>query len=205
MDVDTDVSAPEVSLVCAPELLRLGLERLLAPSAGIAVTAHRELPSLPQPADVAVLCERGLGDLAASCATALDLAGREIVVVLAEADVHVLLDCVAAGALGVVLESDAAEDLVAAVHAAAAGRCFVAQPLLGVLFAHHRAHRPTRSESDRMLLHLLAGGRSTEEIASLLGIAPKTLRNRSSQLYRDLGVHSRRGAIAAAERRGLLD
>jgi transposase len=43
------------------------------------------------------------------------------------------------------------------------------------------------------------------EIAELLGIAPKTVRNRSSQLYRALGVRSRRDAIEAAERRGLLD
>jgi DNA-binding NarL/FixJ family response regulator len=195
----------DVALVCAPELLRLGLRQVVAPMPAT-VQAYGDMP-LPseQPADVAVLCERGLGDLASACADALDRVGREIVVVLAEADVHLMLDCVAAGALGFVLESDAAADLEAAVREAARGECFIARPLLGALLAFHRAQRPARRDTDRQLLRLLAGGRATDEIADLLGVAPKTVRNRASLLYRELGVRSRRGAIEAAERRGLLD
>jgi len=205
MRVDRDVRAVQIALVCVPELLRLGLARLLAASSGVAVTAHARLPDAPEPADVAVLCERGLGDLAAACAGALDRIGRETVVVLSEGDVHLMLDCVAAGALGFVLESDAAADLEAAVRAAACGECFVGQPLLGALLAFHHAQRPRRRDGDRKLLRLLAGGRATDDIADLLGVAPKTVRNRASLLYRELGVRSRRGAIEAAERRGLLD
>jgi DNA-binding NarL/FixJ family response regulator len=205
MRVDREVRDVQIALVCVPELLRLGLARLLAESSGVAVAAHPRLPDVPQPADVAVLCERGLGDLASACADALDRVGREIVVVLAEADVHLMLDCVAAGALGFVLESDAAADLEAAVREAARGECFIARPLLGALLAFHRAQRPARRDTDRQLLRLLAGGRATDEIADLLGVAPKTVRNRASLLYRELGVRSRRGAIEAAERRGLLD
>jgi DNA-binding NarL/FixJ family response regulator len=126
-------------------------------------------------------------------------------VVLTESDVHLMLDCVAAGALGFVLESDAAADLEAAVRAAARGECFIGRPLLGALLAFHRAQRPRPRDGDRELLQLLAGGRATADIAEVLGLAPKTVRNRASILYRELGVRSRRGAIEAAERRGLLD
>jgi len=38
-----------------------------------------------------------------------------------------------------------------------------------------------------------------------MGIAPKTVRNRSSLLYRRLGVRSRAQAVRIAEERGLLD
>src|SRR5688572_2585236 len=130
MRVDRDVREARVELVCAPELLRLGLASLLGTSAGLSVAAHARLPDPAAPADVAVLCERGLGDLAGACTRALDRVGAEIVVVLAEADVHLMLDCVAGGASGFVLEGDAAAELEAAVRAGARGECFVAQPLL---------------------------------------------------------------------------
>ena len=81
---------------------------------------------------------------------------------------------------------------------------YLTPALLGLLLALHRAQR-TAPNADRALLRLLAGGRPTAEIAGVLGIAPKTVRNRASRLYRRLGVRSRAQAVEAAERRGLLD
>jgi DNA-binding NarL/FixJ family response regulator len=205
MPVDTDVVEGRVRLVCRPELLRLGIERLLAQDTGLTVDSHAALPSGAQAAAVVVLCERGGGDLAAAVTNALDRVGREVVVVLSVPDVHNLLDCVAAGASGLVLEGDARADLLAAVRAAAARESFVAPSLLGLLLAFLRAERSRAGGADRTLLRLLAGGRPTAEIAAALGVAPKTVRNRSSRLYRRLGVRSRAQAVEAAERRGLLD
>ena len=93
---------------------------------GLTVDSHAVLPADAQAAAVAVLCERGAGDLAAGVTSALDRVGREVVVVLSVPDVHNLLDCVAAGASGFVLEGDARADLLAAVRAAAARECFIA-------------------------------------------------------------------------------
>ncbi len=194
-----------MQLVCRPELLRLGLERLLAQDSGLTVTSHSALPAAAHAAAVAVLCERGAGDLAGAVAAALDHVGREVVVVLSVPDVHTLLDCVAAGACGFVLEGDARAELLAAVRGAPRGSHYVAPSLLGLLLAFHRAERTGRAGDDRALLRLLAGGRPTAEIAAALGVAPKTVRNRSSRLYRRLGVRSRAQAVEAAERRGLLD
>jgi DNA-binding CsgD family transcriptional regulator len=67
-----------------------------------------------------------------------------------------------------------------------------------------RTGKGRRGKDDDLLL-LLAEGRSTSEIADRLGIAPKTVRNRLSELYRRLGVHSRSAAVRLAEERGLLD
>ena len=204
MRVDRDVDTERVELICRPELLRLGLERLLAQSPGLAVSSHASLPGTRRPAAVAVVCERGIGDVADAVSSALDRAGREVVVVLSVPDVHTLLDCIAAGAYGFVLEGDARMDMLAAVRAASRQECFVAPSLLGLLLAFHRAERGAH-DVDRDLLRLLAGGRPTTEIADLLGVAPKTVRNRSSRLYRRLGVRSRAKAVETAERRGLLD
>ena len=164
---------------------------------------------MPRPAGsraaVAVLCDRGLPDVAAQCATAREHVADDVVVALAQPDVHLMLDCVAAGACAFVVEGDCAAELTAAVRAAAQGDHFVTPALLGLLLALHRAERTPAPDTERDLLRLLAGGRSTADIAALLGIAPKTVRNRSSLLYRRLGVRSRAQAIEVAERRGLLD
>jgi DNA-binding NarL/FixJ family response regulator len=207
--VDRDVTAPrqpiDVMLVCVPEVLRLGLARLLSQVPGLSVRATGELPrAAAGPAAVAVLCERGLGDVAAACATARDHVADEVVLALEQPDVHLMLDCVAAGACAFVVEGDGTAELTAAVRAAASGDHFVTPALLGLLLALHRAQR-TGPDADRDLLRLLAGGRPIAEIAGVLGISPKTVRNRSSLLYRRLGVRSRAQAIEVAERRGLLD
>jgi DNA-binding NarL/FixJ family response regulator len=126
-------------------------------------------------------------------------------VALQQPDVHVMLDCVAAGACAFVVEGDGASELTAAVRAAARGDHYVTPELLGPLLAMHGAERAGPGDGHRELLRLLAGGRDTGEIAAALGVTPKTVRNRSSQLYRRLGVRSRAQAIEVAERRGLLD
>jgi DNA-binding NarL/FixJ family response regulator len=207
--VDRDVSAPreavEVLLVCAPEVLRLGLARLLMQAPGLSVRAVPHLPGPEgRPAAVAVLCQRGLPDIASACATAREHLAAEVVVALEQPDVHLMLDCVAAGACGFVVEGDASPELTAAIRAVARGDHFVTTALLGTLLATHRANR-TPHDRDRELLRMLAGGRTTGEIAALLHVSAKTIRNRASLLYRRLGVRSRAQAVAVAERRGLLD
>jgi two-component system response regulator DevR len=208
--MDRDVTGRQqpidVVLVCAPEVLRLGLARLLSQVPGLSVRATGKLPRpRAEPAAVAVLCERGLGDVAAACATAREDVADEVVLALEQPDVHLMLDCVAAGACAFVVEGDGTAELTTAVRAAASGDHFVTPALLGLLLALHRAERTARGDADHDLLRLLAGGRPTAEIAGVLGISPKTVRNRSSLLYRRLGVRSRAQAIEVAERRGLLD
>ena len=93
-----------VVLVCAPEILRLGLERVLAQDPALSVRAHRRLEAVRAPADVVVLCERGLADIAATCAAAAEHLDAGVVLVTRGTDPHVVLDCLAAGATGFVAE-----------------------------------------------------------------------------------------------------
>jgi PAS domain S-box-containing protein len=71
--------------------------------------------------------------------------------------------------------------------------------------------KPIRPERDvrltprqREILHLIASGMSTAEVASELTLSPETVRNHLRNAFRELGAHTRIEAIAAAERFGLL-
>jgi DNA-binding NarL/FixJ family response regulator len=209
--MDTDVARDarlRVALVCAPEVLRLGMERMLAQDPALKVVARRHLDAVRGPADVAVLAERRLGNAAAACAAAAERLDAGIVLVTVGPDPHLVLDCLAHGATGFVTEGDAAHHLRAAVHAAAAGEYHLGAHALTCLLDWQRSERRrprSAQEAERGLLGLLAGGRTTDEIAAMLGIAPKTVRNRASLLYRRLGVRSRADAVRVAEARGLLD
>jgi DNA-binding NarL/FixJ family response regulator len=200
----------DVLVVCRPEVLRAGIARMLADDPQLSVTAAESLPpGGHRAADVAVVCDRGLSDPAAVCSQLLDGRAQAVVVVAARADVDLMLECVAAGASAIVAEADSRRDLQAAVEAALRGEDFVAPSPLSLLLdwhRHRRRSRPERARSrDLELLRLLASGRTTTEIATRLGVSPKTVRNRSSLLYRDLGVRSRAQAVRVAEERGLLD
>lgn len=64
--------------------------------------------------------------------------------------------------------------------------------------------RPRLTLRQREILDLLAAGLSTAEIASKLTLATETVRNHLRSVFRELHVHSRLEAIAAARRIGLL-
>jgi DNA-binding NarL/FixJ family response regulator len=198
----------DVALVCRSQLLRLGLERLLA-DAGFRVTSHDSPFIPPRPAAVGVVCERGLAEIDRVCRDAAGMLAYQLVVVLHRPTADSVLDCLAAGVRGFVAEHDAPRELAAALETASGGDYHLSQGVLELLLDWHRAQRRPRGERarerDRDLLAMLAAGETTAAIAARLGVAPKTVRNRSSAIYRRLGVRSRAEAARAAVERGLLD
>ena len=198
----------QVALVCRPQLLRLGLEQLLT-RAGFRVMSHPSSFTPQSPADVGVVCERDAAEVDSLCRDSLGTLAQEIVVVFCDPTPDSVLDCLAAGARGFVGEHDGPRELAQAVTTAAAGDYHLARGMLGLLLDWHRMQRQPRDQRararDRDLLSLLAAGATTSTIADRLGIAPKTVRNRASLLYRRLGVRSREEAVVVAEERGLLE
>jgi|SRR5437588_1121240 len=64
--------------------------------------------------------------------------------------------------------------------------------------------RPRLTPRQRETLELIASGLSTSEIAEELSLSTETVRNYLRSVFRELNVHSRLEAIAAARRLGLL-
>jgi DNA-binding NarL/FixJ family response regulator len=63
-------------------------------------------------------------------------------------------------------------------------------------------HRLTRRQRD--VLHLLAVGASTQQIAERLHLSKETVRNHVRNLLGALGAHSRLEAVAIAHHEGLI-
>jgi PAS domain S-box-containing protein len=74
----------------------------------------------------------------------------------------------------------------------------------------HRETKPAPAPHPRLtprqneVLHLLAQGRSTPQIAADLSISVETARNHVRRMLRSLDAHSRLEAVAVAHREGLL-
>jgi DNA-binding NarL/FixJ family response regulator len=67
-----------------------------------------------------------------------------------------------------------------------------------------RAGLPELTSRESDILGSLARGHSIRQTARALGIAPKTVENVQTRLFRKLGVRNRAGALAVADAFGLL-
>ncbi len=84
------------------------------------------------------------------------------------------------------------------------------RPLIGAVRARWDERSPGRLELPELtaresdILRSLSSGHSIRQTARVLGIAPKTVENVQTRLFRKLGVRNRSGALAVADAFGLL-
>lgn len=115
-----------------------------------------------------------------------------------------------AGALGYVLKHSAAEELILAVRAAAAGRTFVSPEIAGELLSAMRSGEgaeldPVRNLTlrQRQILRLLVDGHSAKVIANQLGISPRTVEFHKYSMMETLGAKSTAELIRMALQSGV--
>ncbi|MDI2098830.1 response regulator [Ruicaihuangia caeni] len=116
-----------------------------------------------------------------------------------------------AGARGYVLKGAGQADVARAIRAVAAGDAVLGGRLasrVGEYFARRSATPfaesfPQLTEREREVLQHLAAGRTNSQIAELLYLAPKTVRNTVSNIFAKLQVRDRGEAAALAREAGL--
>jgi two-component system response regulator NreC len=196
-------------------LVRQGLKALLEREglevAGEASNGEELVRLAPQVrADVAIL------DIGMPVLNGLD-AARELQKVCPETKIVVLtrheedqyvIEALRAGVKGYVLKSQAATELVQAIHQVWRGRIYLSPGVTHAVVEAYLSGAEVASDSltarERQVLQLVSEGKSTKEIANILGISVKTAESHRGRLMRKLDIHETANLVRYAIRRGLV-
>ncbi|HYS07031.1 MAG TPA: response regulator transcription factor [Candidatus Dormibacteraeota bacterium] len=150
----------------------------------------------------------GLNGLDAAREIMQSSAGTKVVILTQHAEEPYILEALRAGVHGYVLKSQSVSDVVQAIRDVTRGKLYVSPAISEVVVSAYRGQ--TRLPADllttreREVLQLVAEGKSTKQIAELLGIAQKTAESHRSHLMVKLGIHQVAGLVRYAVRRGLV-
>lgn len=111
-------------------------------------------------------------------------------------------DAIDVGASGFLSKTDSARLLVDAVQAVLARRRVFSQPILGSSATGSETGRLTPRE--REVLQLLAEGNTNKQVASRLGITPKTAETHRARIMAKLDVHTVSGLVRYAIRHRMI-
>jgi DNA-binding NarL/FixJ family response regulator len=118
-----------------------------------------------------------------------------------------------AGARGFVLKSDAVRDLANAVKSVVKGKPFFSGKISEMLLRGYlEGSRKTESESiptltprEREVVQLLAEGKSSKEVASILGTSPATVDTQRAKIMQKLDLHSVTDLVRYAIRNQIIE
>ncbi len=138
---------------------------------------------------------------------------RVVVLTISAEDADVM-DAVLAGACGYLLKDSSIQDLVAGIHAAAAGEALISPYIAAKLLQRIRAQsvsldaaetiRAELSDREIEVLKLIAIGKDNADIARELFISPKTVKNHISNILMKLQIENRIQAAVYAVRSGIV-
>ena len=197
------------------EIVRQGLRALLE-QAGFEVTGEAadglEAVRLAQSLnpDVTVL------DLAMPLMNGLD-AAREIlksctsmrvVLLTMHTEEHQVVAALRAGVRGYLVKTQAAEDLVQAIRDVAQGEVYLSPRASRVFVEGYLSRDAPQSDPltprERQVLQLVAEGKTSKEVASLLELTVKTAESYRSRIMEKLDIHETAGLVRYAIRTGLI-
>ncbi len=125
---------------------------------------------------------------------------------------RIILDALEAGARGVVLKSDAGENMTAAVQSIAAGKRFftssVIETVVDAYLSRREAGRQdggTLTTREIEVVQLLAEGKSNKEVGSILFITDRTVEGHRREIMRKLELGSTADLVRYAVRNGIIE
>jgi len=218
-------------LVDDHEMVRTGLRTFLETQEGIQVVAEAKngLEAVQRTRDIQpdiVVMDISMPDMDGLEATRqikIVCPACKVLALTVHTDKQYFFEMLAAGAAGYVTKQAAAEELVSAVRAIAAGQVYLQPVLASWLLEDYRRllsqapHLDLAADeaapgkgldvlSDRELqvLELVAEGLGNAQIGELLGISPKTVARHRERIMNKLDIHSSTELVKFAIRHGVI-
>jgi DNA-binding NarL/FixJ family response regulator len=119
----------------------------------------------------------------------------EILFLTVHNSAHMVQEALDAGGRGYVLKSDVGSDLLVAVETVLKHKAFISRGVSGVSYStkskeSRKLFDVCLTSREREVLQILAEGKSTKEVATLLNIAVKTAETHRTNIMRKLDLHS---------------
>jgi len=120
-----------------------------------------------------------------------------------------VMEALRAGARGFVLKTQAATDLVQAIHQVCRGDAYlsprVSSTVVQAVLSKTDLPPEPLTPRERQILQLVGEGKSNKEIAALLSLSVKTVESHRTRLMQKLDIHETATLVRYAIRRGLIE
>ena len=141
-------------------------------------------------------------EIMASCPRA------KLILLTMHADDRYVLEAVRLGVKGYVVKSQAPTDLVRAIHEVLNGMMYlsprVSRTVVQAYLAKSELPPDPLTPREREVLQLVAAGKTTKEVAELLGISVKTAESHRTHIMQKLDTSNTAGVVRYAIRQGLI-
>jgi DNA-binding NarL/FixJ family response regulator len=135
--------------------------------------------------------------------------GPRPILLTMHAEAQYVLEALRAGVRGYVLKRQAAADLVRAIREVAGGAVYLSPGISAAVVDAIRTPAALPEERltsrEREVLQLVAEGKTTKEIATILGVSIKTADAHRTRLMQKLDIHDVAGLTRYAIRQGLIE
>ena len=119
-----------------------------------------------------------------------------------------VLEALRAGVTGYLVKTRAAEDLTKAIREVHGGAVYlssgVAREAVDAYLANREIDENPLTARERQVLQLVAEGRSTKQVATVLGISVKTAESHRCRIMKKLDIHETAGLVRFAIRQGMI-
>jgi two-component system, NarL family, response regulator NreC len=120
-----------------------------------------------------------------------------------------ILQALRAGAKGCVWKTQAIDELLQAIRDVCGGGVYLSPSISGALVEAYLDRRELPpdplTDRERQVLQLIAEGKTTKEVAVILGVASKTAETHRTKLMQKLDLHSTAALVRYAVRRGFIE
>lgn len=113
-----------------------------------------------------------------------------------------------AGVRGYVLKNQVASDLLLAIRQVSRGQVYLSPGVSSAVIEAYQSKSHSRKNPltlrERQVLQLIAEGKSTKDVAALLGISVKTAESHRTRLMHKLDIHETASLVLYAVRHGIV-